>query len=333
MPAFATFYARHLERALGRGICREYRPEEARLAGVRGRVDLAAQQRFAGLSFPVECRYDEYSADTQLNRVLRAALWRLNRLPGVTPTTRQALLSLDRRLEEAQPVQPGDLRGAVNFTRLNEHCRGAEHLARLVLDGASLVDSSGMSGAGVFLIDMNKLFERFVEHRLRRLLADRLIVNGQWPDHLDDDHQVRIRPDLVFERPGGGPVYVGDSKYKLTSDGFAREADYYQLLAYCTALGLSEGILVYCQHDGKAPPREVTTRSIGTRLRTFPLRLSGTVAEVELQVLELAGFIVSRCPRTVNSGAETDGGQWGSAHGSVNGDSTANSSPSEVKCR
>ena len=84
IPSFATFYVRHLETALTRGVPRAYRETQERLAGIRGRVDLPAQLRLAGLPLPAECRFDEYTADIPLNRILRGAAVRLLRLPGVT---------------------------------------------------------------------------------------------------------------------------------------------------------------------------------------------------------------------------------------------------------
>jgi 5-methylcytosine-specific restriction enzyme subunit McrC len=140
---------------------------------------------------------------------------------------------------------------------------------------------------------MNKVFEEFIESRLRRYIARRLVVHGQWPDRLDVDAAVRIRPDLVFESAAGKVVYVADSKYKVTADGFGREADYYQLLAYTSALNLREGLLIYCQHDGSAPPREVQVRHLGTRLRTWAIRLDRTPSHVEQELQDLADNLVS----------------------------------------
>jgi hypothetical protein len=54
-----------------------------------------------GLPLPAECRFDEYTADILLNRILRGAAVRLLRLPGVTIPTRQALQRLAARLGEA----------------------------------------------------------------------------------------------------------------------------------------------------------------------------------------------------------------------------------------
>jgi 5-methylcytosine-specific restriction endonuclease McrBC regulatory subunit McrC len=80
----------------------------------------------------------------------------------------------------------------------------------------------------------------------------------------------------------------------VTADGFGREADYYQLLAYTAALRLREGLLIYCQHDGSAPARQIEVRHLGTHLRTWALRLDRTPEDVEHEMRMLADHIYSR---------------------------------------
>ena len=63
----------------------------------------------------------------------------------------------------------------VVFTRLNEHYRPALRLAALVLANLTLQDRIGETQASSFMLDMNKLFERFVTERLRRALRGRLV--------------------------------------------------------------------------------------------------------------------------------------------------------------
>ena len=294
VPSFATFFARHLETALTRGVPRAYRETQERLAGIRGRVDLPGQLRLAGLPLPAECQFDDYTADTPLNRILRAAAVRLLRLPGVTISTRQALQRLAAQFDEAGSLSPADLRSEAVFTRLNEHCRPAEHLARMVLGSSSLLDAAGATGAAVFLIDMNKAFEEFVASRLTRYLSGHLHVQTQRLGRLDIAGQVRIKPDLVFERRPGTTVYVADTKYKITDDGLGRESDYYQILAYTSALNIPEGMLIYCQHDGSALPRQVDVRHLGTRLATWAIRLDRTPGHVEQELQALAAHISRR---------------------------------------
>jgi 5-methylcytosine-specific restriction enzyme subunit McrC len=292
IPSFATFYARHLEKALGHGVPRAYQETQERLPGIRGRVDLPAQLRLAGLPIPAECRFDEYTADTRLARVLRGAALRLLRLPGVTVPTRQALQRLAAMLGEAGPCTPEDIHVPTVFTRLDNHCRPAERLARMILGNETLRGSTGTADAGVFLIDMNTAFETFVAARLSRYLAGRLTVCPQQTKPLGHDGTVRIRPDLIFERPAGNAVYVADTKYKITADGYARDADYYQILAYTTALDVPAGMLIYCQRDGEAPPRAITVGAHQTRLDTWALTLSGSPADIEYRLGDLADQII-----------------------------------------
>lgn len=299
VPAFATFYVRHLERALSRGLRRAYVEEEEQLFGIRGRVDLRGQLASRGLSVPVACRFDEHTPDTHLNRILKGAIVRLVRLPGVTPSTRRALLGTLGQFEDVGRATANDLARATQFTRLDDHFKSVEALARLVLSGSSLLDRVGTSGAASFVVDMNVLFERFVEARLRRYLRGRLDVHGQAPAVLDHGNHVRMRPDLVM-RTGGHDRYVGDCKYKLTTSGYGRESDYYQLLAYCTALGQTEGMLIYCHDDGELPPRQVTVRGPNPiRLATAAVRLDGSPTDVDARLLALAALIADRALRSI----------------------------------
>lgn len=301
VPSFATFFARVAEAALGRGVHRAYEEREEPLVALRGRVATAAVQRQLGLSVPVTCRFDDYTADVVLNRIIKAATDRLRRLRGVTSTTRAALASILVRLEEVSPLQGLELRTATRFNRLNMHYRAAERLARMVLQGSSLMDLVGDAEAGAFLVNMNALFEEFVEARLREYLLGRMQVEGQAKRWLDTGHRVvQIVPDLIFSR-GGPPLYVGDTKYKLLVDeDRGRNPDYYQLLAYTTALDVHEGVLIYCHDDGIAP-QPIVVENTGTRLFVRGIRLDGTPAEVDGQLRDLADWVVERCPTPVET--------------------------------
>lgn len=90
LAAVAAFFARTLERTVATGLLRAYREERTRLLALRGRIDFAEINRSPGLIAPIACAYDEYTADVLENRILRAALTRLLRLPGSgsTPAAR-----------------------------------------------------------------------------------------------------------------------------------------------------------------------------------------------------------------------------------------------------
>ena len=296
LRSIVSFFARTVETTLARGLFHSYREQNEDLNTIRGRIDFGRQLARARLPLPVACRYEEFTADVAENRYLKAAIRRSLRVAGVPAVDRRRLMRELVAMEEVSDaaVRGGDL-DHIDFTRLNEHYRPALRLARLLLDNLTLVDQRGATTASSFMVDMNDLFERFVTERLRRALQGRLAVKSQKWMHLDVRNKVSMRPDLVFHRPGSvSPVYVGDIKYKLADDAQGHHADYYQLLAYTTALDLSEGVLIYCRSDSGRPAGEITVRHSGKRLAVRAVDLTGPPAEVAAEIERLADWIADR---------------------------------------
>ncbi len=247
LPALISFFARTTETTLARGLYHSYREHHDRLIALRGRVDIPRQLTRPGMAIPTACRYTDFTADLIENSYLKAAVWRSLRVPSVRPDDRRRLMQHLVALEDVgdTPHASTDY-DRVAFTRLNDHYKPALRLARLVLANLTLRDDIGDTSASSFMVDMNELFERFVTERLRNALRSRLTLKSQHSDHLDYGDNVAICPDLLFVRDGA-PILVADIKYKLTDDTAAgRSADYYQLLAYTTALNLPGGVLIYC---------------------------------------------------------------------------------------
>ncbi len=87
----ARLLASAVERAIGRGVQHGYVERRDALVALRGRVDLKEQFRRPATPVPVNCRYDDYTPDTRLNQLIRAALVRVLRLPGVPGSVRRTL--------------------------------------------------------------------------------------------------------------------------------------------------------------------------------------------------------------------------------------------------
>ena len=285
LPALAHAVERQVDRALRQGLLQGYRVTEETSLVVRGRVREAEQilRRF-GATLPVEVEYDEFTTDIAENRLLRTAVERLLRLPGVPHDVRRGLLHQRARLADVTVIVRGRPLPAWQPSRLNSRYQHALRLARTVLENASVEHAPGGLHVDSFLFDMNKLFEDFVTVALRE--ACRGLGHSarlQDPHHLDEAAAIRMKPDFVLYEPGGAPCAVVDAKYKAEKrDGFP-DADLYQMLAYCTALGLREGHLVYAK--GNAPHAAHTVRHAGIVIHQHALDLdqqpSGLLADVE----------------------------------------------------
>lgn len=288
LPALAHAVERQVDRALRQGVLQGYRATEESALVVRGRIREAEQvRRRFGAMLPVEVAYDEFTTDIAENRLLRTAVERLLRLPGVPHDVRRRLLHQRARLSDVTAIVRGQPVPDWLPTRLNTRYHQALRLARAVLDGISAEHSPGGLLIDGFLFDMNKLFEDFVTIALRRAFHTRgsgHTVRLQDLHHLDEAAAIRMKPDLVLYEPAGGtPCAVLDAKYKAERRGGYPDADLYQMLAYCTALGLREGHLVYAK--GNAPHAAHQVRHAGIVIHQHALDLDqepiGLLAEVE----------------------------------------------------
>lgn len=105
---------------------------------------------------------------------------------------------------------------------------------------------------------MNQLFEDFVTVALREAFrGSGRTARLQDPHHLDEASVIRMRPDFVLYGADGAPSAVVDAKYKAEKRNGYPEPDLYQMLAYCTALGLPEGHLVYAKGNAAHAAHQV----------------------------------------------------------------------------
>lgn len=255
LPAIATTFARQVQRAVDHGLLQGYRDIEESAPLLRGRMraDEQLRRRF-GLSVPLEVRYDDYTVDIPENRILRTAAERLLRMHRVHPSTRRSLLRLVRTMADVQPLPRGDETPRWQPSRLNARYHTALRLGELVLRGGSFDQGEGGVVVDGFMLNMAVLFEQFLTVALRESLAPHGgVVAAQPRLHLDREQRISVSPDILWrERAGSRPLAVVDAKYKAEKPNGYPNADVYQMLTYCTRLGLHEGHLVYAR--GEATP-------------------------------------------------------------------------------
>jgi 5-methylcytosine-specific restriction enzyme subunit McrC len=288
LPALAYAVERQVDRALRQGLLQGYRAVEDTSLVVRGRIREAEQtRRRFGATLPVEIAYDEFTTDIAENRILRAAVDRLLRLPGVPRDVRRRLLHQRARLADITLLVRGQALPTWHPTRLNSRYHHALHLARAVLEDSSAEHAAGALRIDGFLFNMNKLFEDFVTVALREAFrgTDRS-CRLQDSHHLDEALSIRMKPDFVLYGPERIPQAVVDAKYKAEKPDGYPDADLYQMLAYCTALGLPEGHLVYAK--GNAPHTAHRVRHAGIVIHQHALDLDQAPADLLGEVRSLA---------------------------------------------
>lgn len=270
LDALTALFASRLWDELLRGVPRAYVTREENLRRLRGRLvvpqqitrNAAHRERFA-------CRFDEFSEDTPLNQVLRAAaevLVRRALLPSARQTLGRCLEVLDG-VTALAPDRASLLAQRVVLDRQTQRFATLFAFARMVLDSRSPEVIAGETSTFSLLFDMNVVFEGVVTDLVRRVIRRdhaRWDVHPQAHGqvrHLYEDHQSRplleLRPDVLL-RDGADRFVVIDAKWKRLVFGAKakgpRREDLYQMHGY-GARYLADALVLHPRSGGTDPPR------------------------------------------------------------------------------
>ncbi|CAO5183685.1 5-methylcytosine-specific restriction enzyme subunit McrC [Frankia sp. AiPs1] len=301
LPAIARAFTRTTQRAFAGGLLHSYRPVEDDLLTIRGRVrsDEMRRRGWSGPALP--CEYDEFTVDIAENQVLLAAAQRLLALPGIMRPTRRALREIANELVDVTPPGRGESPPTWTSSAHNSRYRTALDLADLILRGRSYEYTGGAGPTTVrvdgFLVTMWTVFEAFVtkavadalRHPPTGRVPGRHVLLQDKTHHLDRARLIQLKPDLVcYQQTSTGhraPIAVLDAKYKIEKDADSPDT-IYQLLAYCAALGLPAGHVVYAATSDEIRYTYVLTTGIA--ITFHPLDLTAPLPDLRRQINEIA---------------------------------------------
>jgi 5-methylcytosine-specific restriction enzyme subunit McrC len=251
------------------GLHRAYRTQEALLPYLRGQLQVDAVLR-RPLRTELPCRFHDYTADVADNQIL---LWTLQQIARSTLcrersafTVRQAVRTLQGQVS-AQPVTAWECRRR-SYSRLNQDYAPLHALCAFFLEHSGPSHLLGDRPALPFVVEMARLYERFVAAWLQQNL------DPQWRLQIQETHPItsdqRFAIDLVlYDAQSGAVRCVMDTKYKVAAR--VNTADVAQVVAYAEAKGATEALLIYPQ-----PPATPLDATIGNiRVRTLAFSLDG----------------------------------------------------------
>ena len=268
----AALFAERLLRELLRGTVRSYQWREENLRRFKGKLLVKHQSaRNPGRRERFVCRYEEFSADTPMNRAFKAAcrlLLDVSRTPSTQDTLRHCLLVLDpvqHRLPSTEELR------RVVVDRRNNRFEDVFQFCQLVLEGLTPTVETGGRRSFSLLFDMNKVFEGFVATFLRQIVVPRiegcrLLAQARTDRrHLlrseSGDRLLLLRPDLLLVRRDLERLVV-DTKWKRTEKGPGlggiSASDLYQLHAYTHRYGCQRSVLLFpATSDSKSRDLEI----------------------------------------------------------------------------
>lgn len=235
------------------GLLHGYIVEEDDLPVVRGRLRFTDQiRRRYGQMNRLECRYDDHHANVVENRILHTALALCRRYVQHPHVKNRIQRLLDTFAAVSQPLDQNwqAVQADMTYNRLNSRYKEAHTLAWIIMAGLNVEDllAMGSSRGFAFLLDMNPLFEKFVEVLVRHVLQHELIeiqaqltTTGHIWDAERNQTYKRLRPDLLLTTVNNLSLVI-DAKYKRYDAKKLHEGDIYQTFLYTYAFRNAEAV-------------------------------------------------------------------------------------------
>jgi 5-methylcytosine-specific restriction enzyme subunit McrC len=265
-----------------RGLFQDYVTYEENLSVFRGRL-IAARHLQQNLARPdrIFCRFSPSTHDVEDNQIVKWTLWFLLRAFPWSSLTVQRLRANLHQFEAVSLKQPDRLSlRHRHYHRLNEDYRFLHDLCRLFLDRGSISETGGRVRFRGFLLDMNDLFEDFITTAFQVVgRASPLLVVSQATAYLSL-YPLRIRPDITI-RKGSATASVVDAKYKRSPQMYENH-DFYQMLAYATALNCKQTFLIFPSAEyEKDGPVEIVNSPVTIEVRRVNISDKNCVQNAE----------------------------------------------------
>ena len=309
---FAVVLANGINHLLRRGLDQSYLPEEAELAGIRGRINIGVTaRRMLAPHGRAYCQFDELHVDTLPNQILRAAVIRLVQVPSLDVDLRNNLRGLNRELEGIThiPLSHSAFR-SVQLHSNNRFYRFLLSICELVLTMSLVDEAQGEFRFRDFIRDdkaMARLFESFVFnfYTLGRPDLDIKKERIYWEASSATDPEFRYLPTMetdisVRDRPHTKTLVIDTKFYKETFQRFydaekLHSANLYQLLTYLNNLryrqgpdSAAKGMLLYPVVE---EPVRLSYRLAGRHIRICTVNLAADWVKIKQELQSLVSNI------------------------------------------
>lgn len=260
-------FLRELAELVRRGLRFDYQTIEEECRFVRGQLNINRQLRQTpDKATHFHVRYAEFNPQRIENRLLRSALDAVSKLSQDNDNWRLAH-TLRQQLNEIEP-HPNPLRDLPRWDTGKQLLgyRAVKPWCQLILESLNPHFQQGTRQGIALLFPMEKLYENYLGHCLKKQLQPTLTLKSQaMSQHLlkhrpsgsdADKTMFTLQPDFLV-RQGRTELCVLDAKWKLLDQSLTgqdkykiKQADLYQMFAYGQKYlgGSGDMLLVYPKH-------------------------------------------------------------------------------------
>lgn len=226
----ASMLAAFMQQRLRLGLGRGYVEAQGPLRGIRGRINFAESlKRHAFERDEAYCAFQQYSANSPENQIIRATLVKLVQSgqfgpeAGAADDLRHRLRSLTRELRDIDSIELTPERIGRQRRQQDRDYRLMLSICELVLQRQMPLAAEAVTGVPVLDADalmLHRVYERFVASFYRIHLAGWDVTPHKrldWHASEVSPHLPRMIPDLALQERSSGRLVIVDTKFTAHS--------------------------------------------------------------------------------------------------------------------
>lgn len=306
---YAAILIKGISTQLRRGLVKEYIRVEEQTSALKGRVDVSESIKgFTMVDNQMVCQYDEYSANSYMNQILKTTMHLLLNQP-IESKRKREIRKLLLYFSEVDHLNLYSINWSFRFHRNNQDYQLLLSISRLVIEGHLQSESSGEQSLMTFIDDqrMSRLYEKFLLEYFRKEYPNIQTSASHIQWQLDDDYDdllPQMQSDVTLMKDK--KILIIDAKYytstSMTQSSFNtpknRSENLYQIFSYVKNKEADEqfkdyevsGMILYAQADEAIIPNNRYQMS-GNRIDVKTLDLSVKFEEIEEQLAEIVRLI------------------------------------------
>ena len=283
-----------------RGLGRTYVEETEPLSCLRGKIDVSESiKKQAIIKHQLYCTYDEFSADTYMNRVLKTTMELLLRY-DVPKTRKKELRNLLLFFKDIGTIDVHSINWTFKFNRNNQSYQMLMSICYLIIKGLLQTTVDGSVKLMKYLDEqrMCRLYEKFILEYYKKHYPQIKTAASQIGWALDDGISTMLptmQSDIMLSHEDKTLIidakYYGHTTQKQYDVHTLHSNNLYQIFTYVKNKAANggdvSGMLLYAQTDEAIQPDNSYMMS-GNRISVKTLDLSREFPEIAAQLNEIA---------------------------------------------
>lgn len=281
---------------LKRGLGKEYIPQTEALSSLRGKIDVTESIKTQSLlRKQLICTYDDFTVNSDLNRILKSTMELLLRT-NLSKPRKKALRKLLIYFAEVDVLDVYTIRWNIRYDRNNQTYRMLISICYLIVKGLLQTNADGSTRLMDFIDEqrMCRLYEKFILKYYRKEHPEIVARAAQIPWQLDDgfgDMLPVMQSDITLSK--GNRTLIIDAKYYAHNTQAQYDAhtlhssNLYQIFTYVKNKDAEygdaphevSGMLLYARTDEQIQPDHVYQMS-GNKISARTLDLNCPFQEI-----------------------------------------------------